>query len=194
MCFPKSNRIWVPCQCHIVSKHRLGHVCFDKEVCGRGHQQIKRSWILMALCLRWHTPLRLVWLTRATMPFFLLLSKQLRQCRSLGPYAVPKAIHKPVHVSSVGTWVGLKRLSGLRPLTHFQGWLFCLWGCSRTDPGALTNSRQGKVDGREKINQTGLFAAHNDRDGAVSIRESNLELMFKKSRNDLLQAEISDNQ
>lgn len=76
------------------SKSQNGACVSDTDVCGRGHQQIKRSRTLKAFPLPWHTPLCLVWVTHATMQFICILPKQHRQCCRLGPYAAPTAIHK----------------------------------------------------------------------------------------------------
>lgn len=142
------------------------HVRADTEVCGRGHQQIKRSRTLMTFPSPWHTPLRLVWVTRATMALFFILLKQLRQCCCLGPYAVPMAILKSHIHLSVGTPGKAERVVWGETLNRSPRIIFCYIVWDMTDTRALINSSQCDVAGREKVNQTGLFPPHNDRDSA----------------------------
>lgn len=132
-----------------------------RVVCGRGHQPIKRSQILMVLLLHWHTPLCLVWEAMQQWRFFsLTLTKQLRQCCSLGPYAVPSAVQSPPMYLSVGTWSRLKGLSEIRHLMHFGIQFFnyfFLCHCM-TDTGALINSSQCDLAHQEKNKLDRIFS------------------------------------
>lgn len=111
-------------------------VCMaDTVVCGRGHQQIKRSQTLMALPFYSDTLPYVLSERHMQQWHYFSLPKQLRQYCSLRPYAVPEASKSPPMFVSVGTRGRLKGLSGNHSLNmswrkffFFFGFWFLLQG------------------------------------------------------------------
>lgn len=95
-------------------------------VCGRGHQQIKRSQILMVLLFCIDTrPYVLSGRDMQQWHFFsLILPKQLRQCCSPRPYAVPMAILRSPHVSVRGNMKWTERRVWNQAMNAFKGMIF----------------------------------------------------------------------
>ncbi len=127
---------------------------------------------------------------------FFIFSKQLRQCCRLEPYAAPMAILKSLVYSSVGTPGKTERVVWGETLNRSPRIIFCYIVWDTTDTRALINSSHCDVASREKVNQTGLFPPHNDREECglrKSFRFYTLINNTSDNKIDLLQFLISCN-